>query len=545
MSIEIAPSITGVSFDGVHFGYGSSGQAVLRNIDWQIDEGEFVVVAGESGSGKSTLLRCLNGLVPHFSGGRFGGSVVVNGFDTKQHGPRALSTSVGFVFQDPDSQRVAAIVEDELAFGMEQLGIARMTMRKRVEETLDLLGIADLRDREMETLSGGERQRVAVAAALTLQPRILVLDEPTSQLDPWGAEDVVAALERLNHDLGLTVIMSEHRLERVIGTADRLHVLIVGGTSIDGSPRGVLMQLDENLLPPVARIGRALEWSPLPLTIKEGRAAIRGMTSLPVSPSTRVDHSGGKPVVELRGLRASYGKRTVLKEIDLQIRPGEVIALMGRNGSGKTTLLRSIMGFQRPVRGTVLVKGVDVTSDDPADIGRSVGYLAQRPGAMLFNETVSAELAFSARHHPGHARDLDEILEALELEELRNRNPRDLSAGEQERTALAAVLIANPSLLLLDEPTRGMDSRRKRALARFIMDRKREGVAVIIATHDVELVAETATRVVIIGAGEVVADGPPRDVLSGSLTYTTQMNKLFGLDFLTVDDVLLGFGLHS
>ena len=165
MSIEIAPSITGVSFDGVHFGYGSSGQAVLRNIDWQIDEGEFVVVAGESGSGKSTLLRCLNGLVPHFSGGRFGGSVVVNGFDTKQHGPRALSTSVGFVFQDPDSQRVAAIVEDELAFGMEQLGIARMTMRKRVEETLDLLGIADLRDREMETLSGGERQRVAVGVA--------------------------------------------------------------------------------------------------------------------------------------------------------------------------------------------------------------------------------------------------------------------------------------------------------------------------------------------------------------------------------------------
>ena len=258
-----------------------------------------------------------------------------------------------------------------------------------------------------------------------------------------------------------------------------------------------------------------------------------------------MEQSGGKPVVELRGLRASNRKRVVLNEIDLQIRPGEVVALMGRNGSGKTTLLRSIMGFQRPIRGNVLVNGVDVTTADPADIGRGVGYLPQRAGAILFNETVAAELAFTARHHRGHARDLDETLEALELVELQGRNPRDLSAGEQERTALAAVLIANPKVLLLDEPTRGMDSRRKRSLARFIRARREEGVAVLLATHDVELVAETATRVVIIGGGEIIADGSPRDVLSGSLTYTTQINKLFGGGFLTVEDVLRGFGLHA
>jgi energy-coupling factor transporter ATP-binding protein EcfA2 len=528
---------SGITFDGVSFAYGHAGGAVLSGVDWRIDDGDFVVLAGESGSGKSTLLRCLNGLVPHFSGGRFGGSVTVAGLDTRHNGPRALSGDVGFVFQDPDAQRVATIVEDELAFGMEQLGVPPLTMRTRVEEVLDLLGIAALRHRDLDTLSGGERQRVAVAAALTLQPRILVLDEPTSQLDPWGAEDVIAAVERLNHDLGLTVVMSEHRLERVIAVADRMRVLRLEGP-FDGPPRDVLQALDDEMLPPIARLGRAMEWFPLPMTVKEGRSAARLAGFRPPEAIDERASPSGVPVVVLDRVSAGHGRATVLAEISLEVRPGEIVAVMGRNGSGKTTLLRTIMGFHRPTRGRVVVNGEEAGQRKPGEPPARTGYLPQRPGAILFNDSVRAELAFTERFHRGHARNADELLTELDLAHLRDRNPRDLSTGEQERAALAAVLVANPRLVLLDEPTRGMDYRRKHALSRFLRNRRAEGIATMLATHDVELVAETATRVVLLGEGEIVADGSPRDVLSGSLTYSTQINKLLGGRFLTVADAL-------
>lgn len=533
---------TGITVEDVSFAY-SGGETVLRNVDWEIDEGQFVLVAGESGSGKSTLLRCLNGLVPHFSGGRFGGAVVVHGHDTRRYGPRALSSSVGFVFQDPDAQRVATVVEDELAFGMEQLGLPRLTMRKRVEEVLDLLGIADLRHRDLDTLSGGERQRVAVAAALTLQPRVLVLDEPTSQLDPWGAEDVITALERLNQDLGLTVVLAEHRLERVLPVADRMRAFVPGGI-VDGSPREVIRRLDDVMLPPIPRLGRALEWVPPPLTVKEGRLALRNSTHSPASPLPQPGPPAGAPAVALIKVSSSFGRRRVLRDLSLEVRPGEIVALMGRNGSGKTTLLRTIMGFHRPERGEIVVAGMDVNRSDPTDLARNVAYLPQRPGSILFNETLHAELAFTRKYHPGRGRDSGELLRELDLLALADRDPRDFSTGEQERAALAAVLVSDPAILLLDEPTRGMDYRRKRALSALLRRRREEGTATVMATHDVELVAETATRVVLMGEGDVVADGTPREVLSGSLTYATQINKLYGDGFLTVEDVLSGMDVR-
>src|SRR5215211_15140 len=254
-------SLTNITLDSVNFSYPNQPNLALSDVNWRIEEGEFVLLAGVSGSGKSTLLRCLNGLVPHFSGGRFAGEVTVRGFDTRAYGPRVLSREVGFVFQDPEAQMVTERVEDEVVFGMEQLGVPPLIMRKRLEEVLDLLGIAGLRDRELATLSGGERQRVAVASALALQPRVLVLDEPTSQLDPWGAEDVLTALTRLNEDLGLTIVLAEHRLERIIGHADRMRLLLETGDVIDGSPRAVLASGPSEMAPPVVRLSRALNWT--------------------------------------------------------------------------------------------------------------------------------------------------------------------------------------------------------------------------------------------------------------------------------------------
>jgi energy-coupling factor transport system ATP-binding protein len=543
---ELLPGNAGdppiITFEEVTYAYPESAAPALREIDWRVAPGEFVTITGPSGSGKSTLLRCLNGLTPHFSGGTFDGVVTVAGHDTRHYTPRALARVTGFVFQDPEAQFVTSRVDDELAFGMEQLGVPPLTMRKRVEEVLDLLGIAALRDREIATLSGGERQRVAVAAALALQPEILALDEPTSQLDPWGAEEVLAALTRLNDDLGLTIVLAEHRLERVVSHADRLTLLDRDGRiAADGRPRDLLAEADPALLPALLALGRRLDWQPLPLTIKEGRAAQRrdaalGRVPAPAPPDPPVP--AGPPILALQHVSAGWGQRRVLREIDLEVRPGELVALMGRNGSGKTTLLRLVAGLHRPTSGRVLLDGVDTARLHPAEIAQTTGYLPQNPSALFFAETLRDELAFTVKHKRGAVANPEKTLSGLGLAHAMERNPRDLSGGERERAALAAVLVGAPRVLLLDEPTRGMDAARKRALAATLTRLREEGVAILLATHDVELVAEVATRVVLIGDGRVVADGGPRAVLSGSLTFATAINKLYGDGFLTPEDIL-------
>ncbi len=525
------------NLDRVSYRYPAVASLALDDVRWRVPEGAFVVVAGPSGSGKSTLLRCLNGLVPHFSGGELAGRIAVAGEDALVAGPARLSRAVGFVFQDPEAQLLTGRVDDELAFSLEQHGVPPVIMRKRVEEMLDLLGIAHLRDRDPATLSGGERQRVAVAAALALHPRLLVLDEPTSQLDPWGAEDVLTALTRLNEDLGLSIVLAEHRLERVLSHADQLRFIEPNGDVREGPPEAVAREIDPIVLPPVTQLGRALDWSPLPLTIKAGRPFARSL-DLTDSPAPPTVEPVGEVAFDVRGLTLAHDTRTVLEAIDLPIHAGELVALMGRNGSGKTTLLRSLMGFHRPQSGRIMLFGRDVTGAEPAEIGRTVGYLPQQPGTILFAERLIDELRFTLKHRPQSRAGIVETLDRLGLTGLAERHPRDLSGGERERAALAAILVGSPRVLLLDEPTRGMDAWRKAALGELLKDLRREGVAVVLATHDVELVARYATRVVLLGDREIVADGPPAEVLAGSLTFSTQVNKLFGGAWLTVDQVL-------
>lgn len=527
--------------DAVTYRYPGAAGPALDQVSWQVATGEFVVVAGASGSGKSTLLRCLNGLVPHFTGGQLGGTVTVAGHDVRRRGPRTLGRSVGFVFQDPETQLLTGRVDDEIAFSLEQHGIGRATLRTRVEEMLDLLGIAALRTRDPATLSGGERQRVAIAAALALHPRLLVLDEPTSQLDPWGAEDVLTAVARLNEDLGLTVVLAEHRLERVLTFADRLRFLgRTGESTIDGPVRDVVGQLIPAAMPPVSRLGHFAGWRPLPLSIKEARPHAATL-QLPAAPDLESE-CAGDVASELKGVTLVHGRTNVLDGVDLVIHRGEVVALMGRNGSGKTTLLRALAGFHRPWRGEIRLFGRDVATAEPAEIGRTVGYLPQQPGTLLFSERVRDEVRFTlAQRRKGKATPFakeDWVLERFTLADVADRHPRDLSGGERERLALAAVLAGGPPVLLLDEPTRGMDAWRKAELGAMLQELAAEGVAVLLATHDVELVARYATRVVLLGGGEIVADAPTREVLAGSLTFSPQINKLLGGRWLTVDEVL-------
>jgi len=523
-----------IRVEELSFAYPKAAGPVLRGVNLSIPEGEAVLVVGPSGGGKSTLLRCLNGLVPHFHGGSFAGRVSMDGEDTLNHQPRELARKVGLVFQDPESQFVADIVEDELAFGMENMGVPRLTMRKRVEEVLDVLGIAHLRRRRLDTLSGGELQRVAIGAVLTVQPRVLVLDEPTSQLDPQAAEEVLTVVQRLNSDLGLTIVMAEHRLERVVQYVDRVLYMPGDGSVASYPVREAMERLP--LAPPVARIGRALGWAPLPLSVREGKPFVK-RSALPPLSDTRSDAGDSRASVVVEKAHLSYGDADVIKGVSLHAFPGQVLALMGRNGAGKTSLLRSLVGLLAPRKGTVSVLGEDIVGSSTEELTRRVALVPQDPASILFHDTIEGEIADTLKG-TGREGNVEEALAEWRLESLRRAHPRDLSAGERQRAALAAMLVGRPPVILLDEPTRGMDYETKRLLMDNLRRRCRQGCTVVLASHDVELVGSCADRVVLLAEGEVAAVGPTRDVLTESLTFSTQVNKLFGGRYLTVEDVL-------
>lgn len=528
-----------ITLDRVTYTYPRAARPVITNLSLGIAPGEFVVVCGPSGAGKSTFLRLLNGLVPHFYGGAFAGDVQVWGRSTRTHQPRDLADRVGFVFQDPESQFVVDVVEDELVFAMENLGLPQQLMRRRVEEVLDQLAIAHLRRRRVSTLSGGEQQRVAIAAVLAAQPLALVLDEPTSQIDPHGAEEVLTALQKLNDDLGLTIVLSEHRLERVVQYADRLIAFERDGSVISGPPRDILARTE--LAPPLARLGRSLGWEPLPLTIKEGRRHAATLTAPPAPPAPMPPTSA--PAIDVARVHVTYGDHEALYDVSLRIYPGEVLALMGRNGSGKTTLLKLIAGLVRQQQGSVQVLGHIISRQDTETTARFVGYVPQNPRSLLYHDTVREELAFTLRAHGitnGTAsQNIASTLERLGIAHLAEAYPRDLSGGEAQRAALAAITVADQPVLLLDEPTRGLDYSAKTRLGMLIRDLAARGRALIIATHDVELAAAFADRVALLGDGELVVEGPSRDVLSDSLLFSPQIAKLFPRSgWLTAEDVL-------
>jgi len=527
--INHAPVAAGtLVYDGTGFAY-PEGAVALRDIDLDIGAGELVLVIGESGSGKSTLLRCANGLVPHSSGGRFSGSVLVGDRSTRTHRPRELADLVGFVHQDPEAQFVVDHVETDLAFVLENLGTDAHAMRRRVEEVLDALAIAHLRDRSPATLSGGERQRCAIAGALASAPSILVLDEPTSQLDPQGADDVLAALTRLNADLGTTIVLAEHRLERAAPLADRAVLVSGGSIAATGSPGAVLA--DYEGAPPVTHLGRLLGWDPLPLTVRGARdqaVLTRAAGELVLGLPPREPAAAGPSVLRGRGLTVAIDGHQVLRRIDLDLAQGEIVALLGRNGSGKTTLLRTLAGLLAAAGGAI-----------ERDQATRVAYVPQDPNSLLFAPTVAQELSATLRLLDRRDPEAVEVwLQRLHLVEARDRHPRSLSGGERQRVAIAAVAVGGAEVLLLDEPTRGMDAMSRAALEAAVRAHAEQGGTVVLATHDVELAARSATRAVVIGDGDIVADGPARDVLSGSL-FAPQIVRVLP-PFLTVDEVARG-----
>jgi energy-coupling factor transport system ATP-binding protein len=445
--------------------------------------------------------------------------VIACGLDTRTRAPRDLGAHIGFVFQHPDAQFVLDDVEAELAFGMENLGLSGPLMRKRVEEVIDQVGINHLRRRRIDTLSGGERQRVAIAAALATHPQALVLDEPTSQLDPQAAEDVLQVVMRLVAELGMTTVIAEHRVERIAPFVDRIWTLDAGVLK-DQSPRTALAE--GGARPPVVDLALRAGWSPIPLGLRDARVHAQGLPKPPPYPPPRAGEGNfqkgdprearwGPVLCRVENLEHRYNGVAAVRGLSLSMRRGQITALMGRNGSGKTTLLKLIAGLLRLQRGTV-----------HAD-ARAV-YVPQDADALLFAPTVEAELR-------GQTPEV-----AAPFQAWLHRYPRDLSSGERQQLAIA-VVAAQADLLLLDEPTRGLDPEVKKALSAFLRMRAAAGGTIVIATHDVEWAARTADRVLLMAEGEIYADGPPGAVLSDSLVFATQISKLVGGGWLLPEEV--------
>ncbi|MEU4113830.1 ATP-binding cassette domain-containing protein [Kitasatospora sp. NPDC028055] len=531
-----------ITFEQVSVRYADSAAPALAGVDLTVPEGELCLLVGPSGSGKSTLLGTVSGLVPHFTGGVLHGRVTVGGRDTREHRPRELADLVGTVGQDPLAHFVTDTVEDELAYGMESLGLPGDVMRRRVEETLDLLGLADLRDRALGSLSGGQQQRVAIGSVLTVHPRVLVLDEPTSALDPGAAEEVLAVLQRLVHDLGTTVLMAEHRLERVVQYADQVLLLTPGEPPVLGEPAEVMAHSPVH--PPVVGLGRLAGWRPLPLSVRDARrkaATLRaeldgrapGGPAGPFGPSaiasagpSAAPAAPAAPIAAVDRLAVRRGPVQALRGVDLVLRPGEIAALMGRNGAGKSTLLGSLVGLHAPDSGRVTVGGRTPHRTRPAELIRHVGLVPQDPRDLLYGESVAAECAAADADAGAAAGSCRALVERLLPGIADTAHPRDLSEGQRLTLALAVVLTARPPLLLLDEPTRGLDYAAKARLVEILRGLAAEGHAVLLATHDVELAAELAHRTLILAEGEIVADGPTAEVVVSSPAFAPQVAKV-------------------
>jgi energy-coupling factor transporter ATP-binding protein EcfA2 len=531
----VAPAL---AVEGLTYFYPRAAAPALVDASLEVAPGEFVLLAGRSASGKSTLLRAACGLVPHFHGGEVEGRVTVAGMDAIEAGPGELAAAVGYVAQDPETQVVSTTVAAEIELPLEMRGDGPGDRARAVEEVALALAIPHLLDRAVDTLSGGELQRVALAAALVTRPRLVLLDEPTSQLDPVSGDELIWLLRRLNEEWGVAVLLAEHRLERCLAAADRVVAVEAGRIGFDGAPRDFLQWTrvaDPTLSTPAARLFSLAGIEPLPIGVRDARRSLEergaraaptavphpgeglgGETRPPGAPSrlARFRKRGDSPAALVAAnlwveLDAGGGPRDVLRGIDLTVTPGERVALMGRNGAGKSTLLRAAAGLAAPATGRV--------------IAERMALLTQNPSDFLVRERVGDELPGA----PGLA-----ALRAVGMEHAIDADPRDLSGGERQRLALAIALAGRldgdgvPGLVALDEPTRGMDRGRKDDLVVLVDGLAAQGAAVLIATHDVEFAAEFAARVVLLGDGVVIADGPSADILSGGWYFATEVARV-------------------
>ncbi len=521
--------------ENLSFSYPTSkGKKPLDGVSLKIEKGEYIVLCGKSGSGKTTLLRHLKSvLTPH---GKRSGEIYFNGIALKDVNNRDQSAKIGYVMQNPDDQIVTDKVWHELAFGLESLGCDQKTMRSRVAEMACYFGIQDWFHRDVAVLSGGQKQLLNLASIMAMQPEVLILDEPTSQLDPIAASDFLNTVRKINTELGTTVIITEHRLEDIFPYADRAIVIDSGKIVADDTPRNIGKLLFEQNNPmftamptPVRVFYNADGDGDCPLTVREGRAWLNKEFEIKPQiaeiPCKNIDDDIENPALSLKELWFRYEKDTpdILRGVSLEIPKGSISAIVGGNGAGKSTTLKAICGICKPYRGRIKVFGKPVNKFKSGELFKNcVSMLPQDPKSLFVKSKVSDELAEMTKDK----NKINEIAEICQITELMNSHPYDLSGGEQQRTALAKVLLTEPKILLLDEPTKGMDSFFKETFATILNKLKSQGITILMVSHDVEFCAKYADRVSMFFDGQILTTETPQNFFGSNSFYTTAANRM-------------------
>jgi energy-coupling factor transporter ATP-binding protein EcfA2 len=532
--------VTLIDVEGLGFRYVGRKRPALQDVSFHLEAGESLLVLGPSGSGKSTLALCLNGAIPHFVEGDLSGSVRVNGANTRRSSMAGLAQRVGIVFQDPEMQFCMLRVDEEVAFGLENLAVPRDEMRARIGEALDAVGLADRERDPIAELSGGQKQRLALACVLAQRPDVLVFDEPTAQLDPAAAADFVGLLGELRARRQHTLVIVEHRLDELMHLIDKVLVLGPDGTVVAfGRPRKVMEGWAEWLMragvwvPQVSELALALRArgvrvEPFPLTVAEGAAALqvfRNAGRSPPHPPVRGNKlppgiggglpQGTCPRVRVRSLSYRYptSGRLALDDVSLELWPGQLVAIAGANGAGKSSLARHLVRILQPPPGTVWFDGQDVRLVPGVELAQRMGYVFQYPEHQFIGRTLQEDVAFGLKQigvrQPDAARRATAMLDRFGLAHLAPASPFTLSHGEQRRLSVASMLVLGQRVLLLDEPTFGQDRRNADMLLHELEGLAAAGQAIVTITHDMRLVAERAERVVVMADGVVVFDGPP------------------------------------
>lgn len=544
----------------VTFGFAETTWKALTNINLTVKEGEFVVLCGPTGCGKTTLLRLLKKeLAPV---GDWTGEILYAGKPLEEWDDRTLIKQIGLVFQDPDNQIIMDEVMQEIVFGLENLGYSNFEMRKRVAEMVHFFGMESLLRLKPSELSGGQKQMLNLLSVLLLKPKVLLLDEPTSQLDPIAAKDLISMLDRLNKEMGITIILVEHRLEELFGVADRILMMDSGEIIYEGSSKEIIHELyahkDKRFIPyvpSIARLYMELEFSPkikdIPLTVKESKAWIAALpkslsAELNVGKDVTSSPSLDSPLLAVKDVYFQYEKKgtMILKSFSLLIRKGEFFTLVGGNGSGKTTALKVCIGSVKPQRGTARYEGKDTSKLKGEELYGKIAYLPQNPRTYFMYDTIEKEMKEAVARHKINDGDrvITEMLDVFEIAHLRDRHPYDCSGGEIQKAALACMLIGKPEMLFIDEPTKGLDSVSKKRLSDVLSKLHKEGLTIMMVTHDIEFAAGNAERCAMMFDGEITVDGTPEQLFKGNYFYTTAINRATRMsnvqEVLTLEEAL-------
>jgi energy-coupling factor transporter ATP-binding protein EcfA2 len=516
---------------------------ILKEVNLQIEKGDFILLLGPSGCGKSMLTRCMNGLIPHLDEGELRGVVRVQGKDTREHKIHEFSSVIGMVFQNPDDQIVSLIVVDEVAWGVENQGLSRELIIQRVTRALDLLGITDIKDRLTFAISGGQKQKVSIASNLAMEQVMLILDDPTTDLDPICKGEVIQAMAKLHAELGITFLVIEHDLNDLIELANRIVLMENGQVILEGTPGEMLTHHYDKLVDLGVNIPQHAEIAHFILDRlgsqvecpgdKEGafellRQYVEKYPALPRKAKKEVIE-WGETVIKVEHMDFSYNSRSkILSDLNFEVKKGEFLAIVGANGSGKSTLVNNFTGLLKPDKGQVLINGHDTKKMKMSELLRDLGYVFQNPDHQLFANTVFAEVAFSLQLRKVAENEVtnrvEETLKFMDLWNLRDRHPSSLSRGQRQKLAVATALIHKPNIMLLDEPTTGQDRISLNSLMTLMINLNREGNTTIMVTHDMDIVAAYATRVMVMSNGRFVFDGRLEDVFYDQYETLSQMN---------------------